>query len=449
MAATVRGWRNAPLASQLPTHGIRPPGSAAGVRESRAPVKPIHTVTLAALAIATPASAQDDRSPRAGERVQTTLFGEDFELEARDRDSVDALDVGLQITPGLSEGEFLPYGALYFWRRQDDATWFRALVGGIYNEVTYAQRFDASEPWEFVLGFTNFTPPYETGEYVDGMVTDGEKLVWGWVRGAIGFGHRTRVGPGNTDNMFATDLLLEPGYLYFGRGDSTDPAMDLPDSTFELRAHLTTRYDALERNLVERAHTGVAFGADVIYGLRAGGSEGGMSTGDNGDDYLIFSGYALGAMPSPFSSSERHRVVASLHAATSDGVDRFSAPRVGGGADTRGEEFASIARPLLPGAAVEEFFPESYVIGSLSYRYELSFFAFAEAGVTVGWLDRDTMVGGSLMREEDTLTALGLGITSGFLGQSRLQIGYAYDFDVLRDGDEGGHAFTFRVTKTF
>ncbi|MFO1054906.1 MAG: hypothetical protein U1F36_22020 [Planctomycetota bacterium] len=430
-------------------------------------------ITFAAVAVAIPSllCAQDQpgatlpplqkpgtdyRTPRAGEGFTADLFGSPYEVQPRDRHSVSALDVGFQVTPDVSDSSFQPYASWYlFDRAPNGSEYTRALLGGIYDDVQWARKLDAHDDMEMVLGFTNYTPPYEIGEWIDGDVIDGEKLKWGYVRGRIGFGARTDIGPGHPDNMSATDVFLEPGYLYFGRGDSTDPSFELPDSTFEMRVRLQTRHDALERNLVERAHSGYAWGGDVIWGTRSGWSTFGAPTGTGttrgGDsrDYVIASAYFVDAMPLPFTDSERHRLVFTAHAAVSDGTDRFSAPRIGGGPDTRGEEFESIAHPVLPGAGIEEFYPEHYAIGSLTYRYEATFFAYFEAGATVAWLDRDRRRGGGIARDDDTLTSLHAMVTSGFLGQTRLQFGYAYDFDLVRDGEDGGSSFGFRITKTF
>ncbi|MGE0142814.1 MAG: hypothetical protein AB7I19_06080 [Planctomycetota bacterium] len=396
------------------------------------------------------------RTPRAGEAVKSTLFGEPFELAERDRSTVLAIDATVHFTPDVSDNsaQLLPY--LYYWDRpRDGSHWLRAVVGGIYNDVEWATPFESGSSAEWALGFTSYSPLGATAEFIDGRLDRAEELHWGFVRARAGVGFRKSIGPGEVDNVHALDLFLEPGYLYFGRGDRTASAFDMPDSTLETRVRLSWRYDAVRRNLIERAHEGHAFGADVVYGRRedwsswglAGGS--GIDDGKGGRDYAFATAYALLAAPSPFTDSERHRLVTTAHIGFGDGIDRFSAPRIGGGPDTRSEEVGSIARPVLPGSAVEEFFPTSYALTSISYRYELSFFAYLEAGATFGVLDRDRQEGAVRVRRDDTFEAVHLLLTSGFLGQSRLQLGYAYDFDVVRDGEDGGHAFSLRVTKTF
>jgi hypothetical protein len=100
----------------------------------------------------------------------------------------------------------------------------------------------------------------------------------------------------------------------------------------------------------------------------------------------------------------------------------------------------------LPGAAYSEFFPDHYMIGSLGYRRELAFFAHLDVGGTVAWLDRDRELPTGTARVDDTLTALSVRLSSGFVGRTLLQIGYAHNFDVVRDGERGGDEFTVLLT---
>ncbi|MCC6785485.1 MAG: hypothetical protein IT457_21720 [Planctomycetes bacterium] len=396
------------------------------------------------------------RTPRAGEGFRTTLFGEPFDVQPRDRARVSAWDLGLIATPELSDGEFLPYGWLYFWQRpSDDSHYLRALVGGFQNDLVYAFHPDGARPFELIGSLNTSTPLWDSAEYVDGVRLDGEELGFGYARIGLGVGHREAVDPGNADNLFSSDVLVEPGWFWFDRGEDTSAGFVLPDDTFEVRLRWTTRYDALERNLVERAHAGVAAGLDAIWGTRTSASgygdpsgSGSVAEGDV-DDHLILSGYSVLATDVPFLESEHHRLVLTFHGGLSDGTDRFSAMRVGGFPDTRGEETGSLARPVLPGAGLDEFFPEHYAIASASYRLELSFFAYLETGATVAWLDRDRFRNGVIRRSDDTLSAAHLLLTSGFLGQTRLQMGYAYGFDLVRDGEEGAHAFTIRMSADF
>jgi len=103
-----------------------------------------------------------------------------------------------------------------------------------------------------------------------------------------------------------------------------------------------------------------------------------------------------------------------------------------------GEEYETTVQPILPGATVDEFFPSHYVIGTAGYSYELAFFAHLDVGGTVAWLQRERLQGATRAPEDDTLTALAAKLTSGFVGRTRLQLGYAYNWDVIRSGERGG-----------
>ena len=146
---------------------------------------------------------------------------------------------------------------------------------------------------------------------------------------------------------------------------------------------------------------------------------------------------------------ERNRVTASVHAGLGDGLDRWSAQRVGGGPDLRGSEYETTVRPWLPGATYNEFFPDQYLVASAGYRRELAFFAHLDIGGTIAWLDRDRQRGGGVARENDTLTALSVRLSSGFIGRTLLQVGYAHAFDVVRDGERGCDQLTVMVSGRF
>ena len=161
-------------------------------------------------------------------------------------------------------------------------------------------------------------------------------------------------------------------------------------------------------------------------------------------------GFGIAAVPGlDPGSGERNRIYASLHAGVGDGVDRFTAQRVGGGPDLRGSEYETTARPWLPGAAYSEFFPEHYAIGSLGYRRELAFFAHLDLGGTLAWLDVDRQRAGGRARADETLVAVSARLSTGFVGRTLLQLGYAHNFDVVRDGSRGGDEFTVMVTGRF
>lgn len=390
------------------------------------------------------------RTARSGEGVRAKVFGSELELPARDRRSVAAWEAGLDLAPGANDGTAVPLGTVYFWERPDDGRLLRASLAGVANEVFYARtRADGAE---WVATFDSLTLPWSTGELVDGAVDDREKLKWGYVRSGFGVGYRTQVAPYQQENMFASDLIIEPGLLYFARGDTTDPGYQLPESTFEVRLRWQTRWDAMERNLLELPHAGFAAGADAVAGFRsAAGAWGlpanGLQSGQR--RYGSASAFWFGIGDVPGIDCDRHRLLASVHVGVGDGLDRFSATRVGGGPDLRGEEFATSARPWLPGAGYSEFFPEHYAVGCLGYRYELAFFAFVDVGGAVAWLDRDRVEGGGVEHHNDSLTAVSARLCTGFLGNTRMMLGYGHGFDVVRDGHRGADEVVLLVTGRF
>ncbi|MEO6593823.1 MAG: hypothetical protein ABIP94_03625 [Planctomycetota bacterium] len=392
------------------------------------------------------------RTPRSGEGVRGSVFGSAMDIEARDRRSVAAWQLGVAAAADADDNEAVPFGSLYFWERPDEGHLLRASLAGVYDQVTWAQT--NARGGELVATFENYTLPFATGELTDGVVADGEKLYWGYVRAGIGIGARRSVGPGQ-ENMFASDLLFEPGLLYFGRDDKTDAGYQVPDSTPELRLRWILRYDDIERNLLELAHEGVAFGVDAVVGYRVQSDAWGLPGTEQHSGnyhYAQATAYAFGITGMPGLSAanqETNRLYSSVHGGLGDGIDRFSAQRVGGGPDLRGAEYETTARPWLPGAAYSEFFPDHYLIASLGYRRELAFFAHLDVGATVAWLDRDRERATGRERSDDTLTALSVRLASGFVGRTLLQVGYAHNFDVVRNGERGGDELTVMLTGRF
>ncbi|MCA8949455.1 MAG: hypothetical protein KDE27_08120 [Planctomycetes bacterium] len=379
------------------------------------------------------------RTPRSGEGIRTTLFGSELTVPARDRRTVSAWQLGVDAALAADDNEALPFGSLYFWRRPDDRQLLRASLAGVYDTVFWA--YGDGSGRELVVTFENYTLPWSTGELVDGVVDDTEQLFWGYVRAGVGVGVRMPVAPFHQENMLASDVVVEPGYSYFGRADTTAAGYRLPDSGADLRLRWITRYDAMDRNLLELPHGGLAIGADAFAGL---------GPRDRSYGEVTVYGFGIAAVPGlDPGSGERNRIYASLHAGVGDGVDRFTAQRVGGGPDLRGSEYETTARPWLPGAAYSEFFPEHYAIGSLGYRRELAFFAHLDLGGTLAWLDVDRQRAGGRARADETLVAVSARLSTGFVGRTLLQLGYAHNFDVVRDGSRGGDEFTVMVTGRF
>ena len=137
-----------------------------------------------------------------------------------DTRSISSWDLGIDLAePPPEDSEFLPVGSLYFWRHPDSAHLLRADVSGVYDDIFRARRIGAENLHaggvETVLTFTNFTLPVARAELADGRALKSKELLWGYVRAGFGVGYRRQVRPGSQDNMFAADLILEPGFLFY------------------------------------------------------------------------------------------------------------------------------------------------------------------------------------------------------------------------------------------
>jgi hypothetical protein len=409
----------------------------------------------------------DYRSIRAGEGFRTSMVGRDVAIEPRDRRSTSALDLGVAgYYRGPEEGRLIPFGSLYFWRRPDQRHFLRATVGGIYNDIFAAHSFGDS-PFEAVFTFENNTIWFDNNaQWVDGDRNEAEKLRKMSVRSGLGVGYRRQLKPGwnplvftdrvdpqKPDNMFSIYALAEPRYLYFAEHNS-DPRFVVPQDTFELDGRVAMRWDSLERNLLELAHSGFAAGFDATYGWRAEWEDWGLDRARNADRARypkLLTTYAVAAMGVPGIESERHRLISKVHAGWGWNVDRFSWPRIGGGPG--GEEFMSLARPLLPGAAISEFTPKHYVVALAEYRYELLFFTYLSAYGGVAWLDRERLgpagLDGEIRKQNDSLFPVGGRITTGFLFHTQLQVEYNYNFDVIRNDHRGASEILGHISKSF
>lgn len=395
---------------------------------------------------------EEYRTPRAGEGFRAEVFGEEVTVQPRDRRSISAWDVGVSaVAPGVSESEALPFGSLYFWRHPDDETFLRAVVVGAFNDIFIAKSTDSLGPLEGILIFNSFTVPIDQAESVDGFRIEEEELLWGEIRPGVGFGGRWQLAePAANDNMFAISLLAEPGFLYFDGGADTAEDFVKPQDTFEGRGHLRVRLDAIERNLLDLAHSGFATGADLIYGFRANWDDwgpGGREDASDTRDYVSFAGYLWGAGGVPAVKSERHRLVGSIHGGTGDDLDRFSKFRLGGGPS--GDEYEALSRPIIPGALIEEYKTSHYAVAAGEYRWEPIFFSYLGLRASVAYVDRDRFRGNEVKSRDDVIASIGTRLTTGFLFETRVQVDYNYNTDVLRQGDYGGHEIVAHISGSF
>ncbi|HAM50707.1 MAG TPA: hypothetical protein DCP92_08465 [Nitrospiraceae bacterium] len=395
------------------------------------------------------------RTPRAGDGFRTQVFGREITVQPTDRRSVSAWDFGLALDLPTPGGRALtPFGSIYLWRHPNDQTLFRADLVGVYDDVFFARSSPDLKSFEWVLTFDNYTLPFAQSELVDGEAVKTEELYWGYVRPGFGFGYRRQVSPGHQDNMAAVDLTIEPGFLYFDKGSKTADNFVVPDNSFELREHLQLRWDAFERNILSLPHEGFAAGADLIYGNRfdwQNWGTNGSQAASEGRDYFSFTGYLLAAGGVPGIQSDRDRLIGSLHGGVGYHLDRFSAPRVGGGVQPMGEEYGSTWRPILPGSVIQEFFPEHYLIAAGEYRRELFFFTYLSLNGSIGWLDRLTHTGNGIeiSTKNDLFSSLGARVTTGFFFNTRMQLAYNYNFGVFRDGSYGGHEVLLHFSRDF
>ncbi len=416
------------------------------------------TLAVCLLVAAAPAAANEEqaasyRTPRAGEGFTAEAFGREVQVEPRNRRSWSAWDLSLAgYRPEPDGQDLMPVGVITIWDHRPEGALFRAQVSGFYNDIFWSSPLTPGSKTEAAVVFENLTVPVPRAELVDGRSIDQEELLWGYVRPGFGIGVRKNIAPGHEDNMAALDLLLEPGFLYFRKGSDTDPRFVVPRDTALIRAHLQMRMDALERNVLELPHAGVAAGFDLVLGHRfswnAWGMEG-AEAASRGRNYVSWTGYALAAGAVPGVESDRHRLIGVMHAGTGHHLDRFSAPRIGGGPNAMGEEYGISADPVLPGATMQEFFPRHYAMATIEYRWEPVFFAYIGINGTVARLDRlrDTPAG--FVPRTDTFRAVGARVTSGFLFRTRLQLAYSYNFDVVRNGSYGGHEMVVSLARSF
>jgi hypothetical protein len=395
----------------------------------------------------------DYRTPRAGEGFRANVFGREITVQPNDRRSNTSMDVGAAFyTPGADNRGVIPFGSIYLWRRPNDQTLLRADVVGVYNDVFFARSPASLSPFEWVLTFDSYTLPFAQYELLDGESVKSEELYWGYVRPGFGLGYRRDVSPGHPDNMLAVDLTIEPGFLYFASASNTAHDYVVPESTFELREHLQIRWDAFERNLLSLPHQGFAAGADLIHGDRFDWKNWGVNgsqSADGGRDYLSFAGYILAAGGVPGVDSDRHRLLGSLHGGVGYNLDRFSAPRVGGGVQTMGEEYGSTWRPILPGSVIQEYFPKHYLVAAGEYRWEALFFTYLSLDASVGWLDRMRQIGTGISTKNDVFSSLGARLTTGFFFNTRMQLSYNYNFAEIRNGGYGGHEVVLHFSRDF
>lgn len=388
----------------------------------------------------------------AGEAYKTTLFGRSIDIPVRNRENVRSLTLGGNFyTPDVGAEFGVPIAALYYRHRWDN-WWTRDIIGLFVNEMDVARSFGRFQ----LLGhFENNTVPFADTEIQNGKEVKASSVIWGTVSGWLGAGIRIPVAPFQVDNDLRIQLFYHAGYFYDKRTSDTGADVRLPPSTFVHGLRLRVRKDGLRRNIMELPHEGWAWGGDLELTRRDRWSDSTFGsllfTRDETRDYLKLSGYVIGAMGIPWLS-ERNRFIWYLHGGVSPygRLDRFSTFRAGGGPFPN--ETDDLYRLPYPGALYNNFPVSDYVVSTLEYRRELLFFLYLHLRGTFAWganrPDYAADHGLKLRLTSTDAEAFSIGLTSGFFKESQLNLEYAYDTKLLRNGTSGS-SFMILWSKSF
>src|SRR5437868_6802881 len=124
------------------------------------------------------ASAEEQKTPLAGEPFRMEVEGREIDVPARDRRHQSAIDVGVLLNPqGPRTQQVLPYGSLFVWRN-DDTRRFRGTFAGLYNDVRYNVGSQRAHGWEAVFTFNNYIVPFGRYEDVEGRAITDVELKW-------------------------------------------------------------------------------------------------------------------------------------------------------------------------------------------------------------------------------------------------------------------------------
>lgn len=431
-------------------------------------------VVVALLALSAGAAAAQDgsagpyRTPRAGEGFETELFGSSVVVPRRDRRSTRALTLGAAyFDPPLVDNNATPLFNLY-WLRYWRSRRIYGLFSGAFNRVELAEhlaplgRTRRDGLLEAIVIGENFTIPTPLVEATtDGRDAHGSEVWWGRVSLEGGLGLRRPIAPYAVGNDVRLQVLAHAEWDYFAEDDAGDdqtmPGAIIPHDTLIYGGRFVFRFDGIERNLLELPHQGMAAGAAVDLLRRDGWREAGLRAPGGGytapprdtRDIVRLTSYAYVAFGAP-RLSERHRFVAQVHVgwAPPGSVDRFSAFRLGTG--PLQSEANDLPRASYPGANFEQLTADRYVIGSLTYRYEVLFFLFLHARVVAAWARVGEWDPATWRQrfEKRSGVAYCAGLTSGFAFKSQLSFEYAFDDGFARDRRDG-HAFLLLWSKSF
>lgn len=399
------------------------------------------------------------RTPRAGERLRGTfpLFGFELDIPARDRSKVSALNLGVAVyQPKVGEDAFIPFGAYYYtdsW--EEHRRRLRAIFVGVVNYVDFFEGSWNDTGIELTASWENYTLPIPSSLIIEDEELEDSEIYWGYLRAGFGLGWRGKIAPWQFDNNIAIHFLYEPGLLYFDDTKKTAPNYIVPSTTYEDRYHIRLRIDALERNIMELRHSGWAGGIDAIRGHRYNWKDhdfNGSFREKDTQTYYLVSAYVTWA-GGPDFLSERHRFITSLYGAFSpdDGLDRYSALRLGGGPS--GDESEALSRSPIPGMRFDEFIVSRYLLFSLEYRFELLFFLYLHVKGSIGVLrrmelkDNETEVA---LSKNEWIGSVGMALTSGFIWDSQIYLEYVSERGMFRGKErQQGHNVMLSWAKSF
>jgi hypothetical protein len=405
--------------------------------------------------------APDDEyhTPRAGQKLHgyVPLLGLDFEVPERDRSNVTAVSLGAAIyTPKVGDNAVIPFAALYYtdsWAEHRSR--IRMILAGVVNFIDFFEGSWNDAGIEFAASFENYTLPIPSSLEIEKKPLEDSEIYWGYVRAGLGLGWRTRITPWQVDNNVAFYFMYEPGVLYFRSTSNTADNYIVPKTTFEDRLHFRLRVDAMERNIMELRHDGWAGGFDGIYGYRHRWKDhdfNGSFKEDDTQTYYYVSGYLTWA-GGPSFLSERHRFIVSLYggATIGDDLDRYSAPRLGGGPG--GDESEALSRSPIPGARFDEFVVSNFLLGGIEYRFELLFFMYLHIKGMIGPVRRmefDANEHEVSLSKNEWVGSIGAALTTGFVWDSQLYIEYVHDRGLLHgEKRTDGHNVLISWSKAF
>lgn len=377
------------------------------------------------------------RSAIAGREYDTTIGGQPVHLDPRERNTLNAVNVGAVLNaPNPSHLPLLPTGALFFHRNSLQTGRLRLSVAVVDNDLRYSR--DLVGKLALVTTFQNRSVPIGQSEFLGGIENRSEELLWGWARGGFGVGTWILRPPYEEDSALELSATVEPGVLWFRRTDSTAETFVTPRTAFEPRLHLFAHLDSMVRNLFELRHEGLAFGADLSGGHRSPWARWGAadSTPPNAD-FALATAYVTGATRAPFLN-DRHRLIGSLYAGDSLGSDRFNAFRLGGGPG--GEERGALSRAVFPGAFVEELLARRYLLATAEYRLEALFFLYFHLRASVLFAD--------LLDSKLSAWSAGPVVTTGMFFGSQLQIAFSHS-SLRRAAGPGANEIVVQWSKGF